>query len=68
MFPASFTMFPLAPAPALHATLLTVDVRLVLGVLVAAIVSLSALLARSALCSRATRASTHTIALRHRTL
>ena len=68
MFPASFTMFPLAPAPALHATLLTVDAHLVLGALVVAIVSLSVLLAQSALRSRAPRASTHAIVLRHRAL
>lgn len=68
MFPASFTLFPLAPAPALHETLLTVDAHLVLGVLVAAIVSLSALLVQSALRTRAPRASTRVIAIPRRAL
>jgi len=68
MFPASFTMFPLATAPALHATLLSVDAHLVLGVLVAAIVSLSAVLAQSALRTHAPRASSRVIVLRHRAL
>jgi len=68
MFPASFTMFPLATTPALHATLLHVDAHVVLDVLVGAIVSLSALLAQSALRTHVARASTHTIVLRHRAL
>lgn len=68
MFPASFTLFPLAPAPALHETLLTVDAHLALGVLVAAIVSLSAVLVQSARRTRAPRASTRVMALRHRAL
>jgi hypothetical protein len=68
MFPASFTMFPLATTPALHATLLHVDVDVVLGVLIGAIVSLSALLVHGALRTDAARASTHTIVLRRRAL
>jgi hypothetical protein len=68
MFPASFTMFPLATAPALHATLFDIDVHVVLGLLVGAIVSLSALLAQSALRTHVARVSTHTIVLRHRAL
>jgi CheY-like chemotaxis protein len=44
------------------------DIHVVLGVLVGAIVSLGALLVQSAIRTHIARASTHTIVLRHRAL
>jgi len=68
MFPASFTMFPLATTPALHATLLSVERDVVLGVLVGAMVLLGSLLAHNAHRAHTSRASRPRIVLRHRAL
>lgn len=55
MFPASLTMLPLAPLPALHSPLVSIDMQVVLAALVGAIVLLGGLLAQSALSSTPTR-------------
>ncbi len=68
MFPASFTMFPLATIPALHSTLLDVEMEAALAALVVAITVLGTLLVHGALRTRSLRASTHRIVLRHRAL
>jgi hypothetical protein len=57
MFPASLTMLPLAPLPVVHATIVNVDARVVLGALVLAMIVTGGLLAQRALASASTRRS-----------
>jgi hypothetical protein len=64
MFPAALTMFPLATLPPTSATLLRVDVEVVVATLGIASVLLAAVLVRNALSRWTTRPSLRVRALR----